>query len=130
MAVGSSARKYHTQQTHYLVAEYAYSDLTSGTAVTLGTVPADCIIMDAGVVVETAFNSATSDVLDIGTSADGDGFATDLDLTTAGKIVADELATSDDLTPTADTDITFAWTGSGTAPSAGVIHVYVTYLVP
>lgn len=130
MATGSTARKYESQQTHYLVQSYDYDDITDESAETLGVIPAGSLVINAGVIVETAFNSATSDTLDIGTSADGNGFATLLDLTTAGVIQADELATSDDVVASSDTTITFEWNGTGTAPSAGRIHVFVEYLVP
>lgn len=123
-----SAREYHTQQVHYFRKGVALADLTSGTAVTLGTVPAGAVIVDAYAVVTEAFDSGTSDVLDIGTSDDGDGFATDLDISSVGKKAADELESSNDLVVSADTDITFAWTADGTAATAGAMEVIVEFI--
>jgi hypothetical protein len=121
------ARQYHTQQTHYLRKSITFSNL--GTTVDVGVVPAGAIIIDAGVIVTTAFNSGTTDVLDIGTSADTDGFATDLDLRTAGRIVADEMATSNDLGPFAtDTTIKAELAATGTAASAGAGEIYVAFI--
>lgn len=95
---------------------------------TIGTIPANSIVTGAGVVVTTAFAGGTPPTLDLGTSADPDGFATNLVLSTAGNIVADELASSDDLGPyTAETTIVGV-TESGVTTSAGVGYVYIRYI--
>ncbi len=119
------AREYHTQQTHYLRKNIDYTDTST---ITVGKLPAGAIVVGAGVVVSTAWNSGTSDVLDIGTSGDGDGFATDLALTTIGNIVWDELATSNDLYSASEVTITAAITSVGTTATAGVGHVYVEFI--
>lgn len=121
------AREYTTQQLHYLRKGITFADLD--TTVTLGVLPAGAIVDNAYVIVSTAFDSGTSDVLDIGTSGDGDGFATDLGLQTAGKIAADELATSDDLGPYAsDTTLQATLVAAGTAATAGAGEIVVTFL--
>jgi hypothetical protein len=121
------ARLYHTQQTHYLRKGITFNDI--GNTVDVGVLPAGAIVVNAGVVVSTAFNSGTTDVLDIGTSADTDGFATDIDLRTAGKIAADELATSNDLGPyAADTTIQAVLASTGTAATAGAAEVFVEFI--
>lgn len=103
--------------------------LDDDVAVTVGVLPAGAVIVDAGVVVTTAFNAGTGNVLDIGTSGDGDGLATDLALGTIGRIVADELATSNDLYD-ASNDVTVTATPAltGTAATAGVGFVYVNFI--
>lgn len=120
-----NAYEYHTHQTHFLRKDISYTDTST---VTVGVLPAGAIVVGAGVVVSTAWNSGTSDVLDIGTSGDGDGFATDLALGTIGNIVWDELATSNDLYSTSEVTVTCAVTSVGTAASAGTGHVYVQYI--
>lgn len=119
------AREYHTQQTHYLRKNIDYTDTAT---VTVGKLPAGAIVVGAGVVVSTAWNSGTSDVLDIGTSGDGDGFATDLALGTIGNIVWDELATSNDLYSASEVTITAAVTSVGTTATAGAGHIYVQFI--
>ena len=119
------ARQYHSQQTHYLRATFNYAD--TGT-ITVGKLPAGAIVVGAGVIVSTVWNSGTSDVLDIGTSGDGDGFATDLALTTVGNIVWDELATSNDLYSSSEVTVTAEVTSVGTTATTGVGHVYVQYI--
>lgn len=120
------ARQYHSQQTHYLRKAIAYTD--NGVAVTVGKLPEGAVVINAGVVVTTAFNAGTGNILDIGTSADDDGFATDLALGTIGRIAADELATSNDLYSTSEVTITATVALSGTAATAGAGIVYVEYL--
>lgn len=66
------------------------------TEFTIGELPENTRVVDAGAWVEVAFDGTTP-VLDLGTAADTDGFATDLDVAAVGLKKADELATSDDL---------------------------------
>lgn len=124
MSNPSTARVYHTNQTHYFRKRIIFSD----TVVTLGVIPAGAIVINAGVVVTTAFNAGTTNVLDIGTSGDDDGFATDLALGTIGRIAADELATSNDLYSTSDVTLTATYAQTGTAATAGEGFVFVEYI--
>lgn len=122
------ARNDGSQNVHYLRKPIAY---TTGIAavVEVGTIPAGGIVLRGGVVVTTAFNAGSTNVLDIGTSADDDGFATDLALGTIGVIAADEMATSNDMGPmAADTTITATLALTGTAPSAGAGVVWIEYM--
>ena len=127
------AQSYHTNQVHYLRKAVVFGD--AGATISLGWVPDNAIIIDGGVVIDTVFNSATSDTLDIGFREAGDGtaddpneFATLLDLTTAGRIVADELATAGDCTFPNGAEITATFTSTGTAATTGAAVAYVTYL--
>jgi hypothetical protein len=123
-----SARDVHLQGVSYIHADIVFGQANS--TVTVGVVPAYATIDNAYVIVSTAFNAATTNTIDIGTSADPDGFATALALGTIGKIAADEMATSNDLGPfTADTTIVCVPTTTGTAASAGVARVVVTFIV-
>lgn len=124
--MATPARVYHTQQTHFLRRTITY--LNNGAAVEVGVIPAYAVVINAGVVVTTAFNAGSTNVLDIGTSGDDDGFATDLALGTIGRIAADELATSNDLYSTSDATITATVALSGTAATAGEGIVYVEYI--
>lgn len=124
----TNARRYHHCMMHYLRKAIAYTDGATA-AVTVGTVPAGALIHDAAVTVTQAFNNGTTNTLNIGTVADPDGFASALALGTIGKIVADELATSNDLYVTADTVITATHASSGTAATTGQAIVVVTFSV-
>lgn len=123
---GDVGRLYHSDQVHYFCENITFAN--AGTTVTLGTLPPGAVVVDAGVVVTTAFNGS-SPTLDIGTSGDTDGFATLLSLGTIGRIVADEMATSNDLYATTATTISCTLSAMSGA-SAGVGFVYVEYLMP
>lgn len=125
---GTSARKFHTQQVHYLRKAISYSDGASA-VITVGVIPEGATVIRGGVIVTTAFNAGTANVLDIGTSADDDGFATDLALGTIGVIAADEMATTNDAYVTSDTTIIATLALSGTAATAGAGFVWIEYLV-
>jgi hypothetical protein len=126
MAIASRGLHYNTMQTHYLRGTLLFSNGT----ITLGVIPPGSIIIGAGVVISTAFNAGTTNVIDIGTNADPDGLATDLAGGTIGLIVADELATSNDLYTTTDVTIVASYAQTGTAATAGLGHVFVEFIPP
>lgn len=95
----------------------------------VGVIPAGAIVINAFMIVTTAFNAATTNVIDLGTSGDGDGFATDLAAGVVGRIMADELATSDDLlNVTSDVTITAEYAQTGAAATAGSCIVVVEFI--
>lgn len=121
---GTTARKFHTDQVHYLVDRIVYTTLSKS----LGKRPAGSLVIDAGVVITTPFAGGTPQTMDIGPSTDTDGYATALVITSAGKKVADELATSDDLYTAVDIE-EFATLSAGATPSAGAGYAYVAYIM-
>jgi hypothetical protein len=124
---GGAAREYHTYQTHTLRKDFTFAD--DGLELNFpAKVPSGSIIINAGVIVSTAFNAGSTNVLDIGTTADPDGLATDLALGTIGNIVWDELATSNDLYVTSDTQYSITVDLTGSAATAGVGHAYIEYI--
>jgi hypothetical protein len=126
---GTSAREYHTKQVHYLRTAISYADGATN-VYTLGYIPTGATVIRGGAIVTTAFNAGSGNVLDIGTAADDDGFATDLALGTIGVIVADEMATTDDMyAASADTKIIATLALTGTAATAGAGFAWVEYLV-
>jgi propanediol dehydratase large subunit len=114
---------------HYVSAAIGFAD--NGVAKTLGVVPAGAVLIRGGVSVHTAFNAGTANTLNIGTSADDDGFATLLALGTIGVISTDEMATTNDqFNATADITVTATVVLSGTAATAGAGVVWMEYIVP
>lgn len=112
---------------HFLRQAISYAD--GATKVyTVGVVPAGSLVLRGGVCVTTAFNAGTANVIDIGTSADDDGFATDLALGTIGVIAVDEMATTNDAYCASDTTITATLALSGTAATAGAGFVWVEFI--
>lgn len=101
---------------HYLRRKVLYTD--EATQLDVGTLPDGALIKALGVEVTTAFNDGTTAVLDIGTSADPDAYATDLDVSSAALVAADDLAQSEKLIA-AETDVVCQYDGTGTAATAG-----------
>lgn len=131
-----TAQQYHHNLLHFLRGTIAFGSATSGTAVSLGWIPAGAIVKDANATVTTAFDSGTSDLLDIGFRNAGDGttddpneFATAVSIATAGQVQSDELATAGDLYFPEGAEIVATWTAAGTAATAGNAYVEVFYTV-
>lgn len=122
--VATTARKYHYDLVHYVTCPIVYTTLSY----TVGKLPAGAAIVDAGVVVTTAFAGGTPQTLDIGVGADTDSLATALVVTSKGRKAADELATSADMYLAADTDVN-ATLSAGATTSAGAGYVYVSYIL-
>ena len=119
------ARELHTQQVTYIRKAITFDD--NGTAVTVGVLPAGARILKpiSGVDVNEAFNAGTGNVLDIGTTADPDFFATDLALGTIAFVPLD-VAVSQKLA--AKTTITATVALTGTPASAGTAEVVIAYM--
>lgn len=104
--------------------------LNAGTAVTIGTLPAGAIVVGGGVQLVTTFNDSGTDLLDIGTTADADEFATALVISATAPvwIAADELATNNSYSDTAEITVTATYTGENANASAGVADIVIYYI--
>ncbi|MGM5033524.1 hypothetical protein [Tardiphaga sp. 803_E3_N1_3] len=116
---GSTARQLPYQCVHYLRKRFTFAD--NGKTIDIGTLPDGALLIKpiSGVMVNQAFNGATTNTLDIGPSTDPgtDLWATVLALGTIGFIPLDEVVT---LLVSGDTKVqakvvstTGATTGSG-----------------
>lgn len=122
------ARNNGLQDIAYLRKDISYLNGVAA-VVTVGILPPGAIVLRGGVVINTAFNAGSTNVLDIGTSADDDGFATDLAMGTIGVIAADEMATTNDMGPsTSEITVTATLALTGTAPTAGAGVVWIEYM--
>lgn len=121
------ARDAGYQMVQYLRKEITFADMAA--TVSVGTLPAGAMIIKpaSGAQVTTAFNSATTAVLDIGTAADGDLYATDLDLKSAVAFLPLDEAVG--FTVSEDTEITCAPAQTGTAATAGAATIVIAYIV-
>jgi len=105
---------------------FAFGDLTSGVAAAAVTVPLGAVVVSGAVVVDTAWNSATSDVIDIGDGGATQRYLAAQDIKTAtGRFPL----VPTDFVYTADDTIDAIWTGVSTAPSAGAARLHVEYYV-
>lgn len=123
--LGTTARKYHTDQVHYVSVPIVYT--TAGTY-TIGNLPVGAAVTGGGVVITTAFAGGTPQTLDIGIAGDTSDFASALVLTAQGVMVLDDLATASKAYMSADTDV-IATLSAGATPSAGAGYAYVTYIM-
>ena len=110
-----------------VVANAAHADAIEDQLAENGT-PAGALILKAlsGVQVNTAFNSATTTVLDIGSAADGDLYATDLDVKSAAAFVPLDEAVS--MVVATDTELTCQLSETGATASAGSAVVVIAFL--
>ena len=127
--MAKAARKPYTHQTTYISKAFDYNTAGIGTADTIqvGTLPLGCLHLETIVRVKTAFNAATTNVIKVGTAADGDAFieAGDVIEGTTGTYFSDRSAGA---VYTADTPVYVTYTETGTAASAGSAEVVVTYI--
>jgi len=123
--MGAQALTNYTRQISFLKRAITFAD--NGVVLKMGTIPAGANIIKpmSGVHVDVVFNAGTTNVLDIGTAADGDFYATDLALGTIGHVALDEAVT---MSVTADTDITATVALAGTAATTGSGVVIIAFM--
>lgn len=128
MPIGT-ARVLHTQQVHYFRKRVNYNDPGIAAGVFVGTFPAGALLVMAGARVNTAFNAATTNVLQLGTTATGGEIlasavtlagATGFKTATSGTAFSAPIVT--------DTDIFASYTQTGTAATAGQADLFVGYI--
>ena len=117
------------QTTQYPVVaeiEFTYADLTSGTVEDLCQIPAGATVVGGEIIVDTAWDSGTSDTFDIGDGADDDRYtSTIIDLQATGRTAL--TLTGYQYTETDTIDGTP--TSAGTAATAGAARVHIMYVV-
>lgn len=108
------------------IQDVSYTELTSGAAIGAVKIPYGARVLGGFVVVETAFDSGTSDVLDVGDGVDDDRYtASQIDLQALGATALD--VTGYKYTTTDFIDLT--WTAVGTAATAGALQLIVFYAI-
>jgi hypothetical protein len=122
---------YQTDQVHFLVAHVDYNDTGISSGIRVGTLPAGCIIVGTDVLITTAFNAGTTNVLTAGGNSSSFN-----DIVASGDV--DETATglTQNIKPTgsslgrlaADRDVYVMYAQTGTAASAGSADVIVKYI--
>lgn len=107
---------------------FAYIDvvlanLATTVALPLINVPAGAVITAGGLVVSAAFNSTSTDVIDIGDSGSANRYLNDGNIHTTGLVA---------LVPThyqytAPTDVTGTWVSGGGTPTTGAFRFWIEY---
>ena len=131
-----AGQQYELNVVHTLRKSLVFGDATALTTFSMGWVPNQAAIVDAGINVLTVFNAGTNNQMDIGYRNGGDGetddlneFATSVVLTTAGIIAADELTTAAVNIFPKGAEITCSLDLTSTAATTGRCIVWVQYIV-
>ncbi len=127
---GSTARVNDTQQTNYIRATVNWNDAGVATGIPIGYLPAYAMIISTSVDVSVAFNAATTNVLNVGTTPTG------TDVAAAASTVSGTQGVKRAIAPTVrvdqitvDTMIYASYTQSGTAATAGQAVIVVEFVV-
>jgi hypothetical protein len=121
------AKRYYTDQVHFLRRDLTQAD--RGVARVVGVIPAGSVILKpcSGVNVSTLFNDSGTDLLDIGSSATGDLWATDLVISAVGFLALDEAVSS---YVAVDTTITATYAGQNSDGTTGAAQVVIAFIPP
>lgn len=124
--MAGTPRQSQFQHVHYLRVGFTYAD--NGKVITAGTVPAGALILKpvSGIHIVTAFNAGTTNIADVGTTADDDLFGTDLALGTANFVPLDEVIGG--FRVAADIDVTITPALSGTTATTGDAELVIAYI--
>lgn len=127
---GTTARRFHTQQTHYLRKSVAFNTPGIATGVSMGFLPAGAQILRTGVNVTTVFNAATTNVLTVGTAADAglDNIVAAGDVNEAA-VAFTSVTTGATVAITADTEIKVSYTQTGAVATTGAATIVLEYAV-
>ena len=107
-------------------ASFAFGDLTSGVGAAVFALPQNAVVTGGQVIIDTAFDSATSDNIEVGDAADNNRYLTSTSIAAAGRTA---LVPSGYQVANANRNIEIEWTGVGAAPSAGAGRIQVEYIV-
>lgn len=127
----ATARRNSSQQKGYLRFKVNFNDPGVATGNKKQTLPAGAIITRTDVLVTTAFNAATTNVLSVGIEP-----TTFTNIVTTAQAVAGTAGLKSNLPPTgtalgplaADSDVYALYTQTGTAATAGAAYVIIEYV--
>lgn len=127
---GTTARRYHTKQVHYLTVNILVSE--EDTSKSMGILPAGAIVTACRVAVFTAFNNSGNDYIQVGHADDTDEFGANVDVSSVGVKLPTTLATATEVKFSTDKEIFAIYEGSSTADAtpAGSCTVVLEYVLP
>jgi hypothetical protein len=106
------------------IARFKFSDLVSGTYEPAIELPPDAIVTGGALVLETLFNSVTSDTITVGDVATGNRYKAGID----GKATAFTALVPTGYKYPSTKTVGITWTGVGTAPTQGAGYLLVEYI--
>lgn len=105
--------------------EINFDDIATGVAAPALELPGGAIVVGGAVTVITPFNSATSDVLDVGDSVTANRYLNDANIQVAGRTA---LVPTGYVSPNVS-DVSVTLTAVGAAATAGSVRLEVEYIV-
>lgn len=108
------------------VQPFTFADFVSGTAKAAVEVPGGAEVIGGLLVIDTPFNSETSDTLKIGDSGDDDRYKAGIN----GQTAAATALVPTGYEYTTLSNVTLTWTGVGAAPTAGAGRLILQYVGP
>jgi hypothetical protein len=106
--------------------DIGFADLVSGSDIPAIDLPRNAVVTGGDVVVTTAFNSATSDVFDVGDASSQNRYLNDASIAATGRTA---LVPTGFVTTATQPNLTVRWVGAGAAPTAGAVRLTVQYYV-
>ena len=120
----SLTKNFNRQDVKVAVVDINLSELVQNTAVEAIDLPPNAVILAGNIVTTEAFNSTTSDVLDVGDGASATRYLTDGNIRALNALVA--------LVPTGFVHLggplTITWTSGGGTPTTGKARLTVQYI--
>lgn len=105
------------------IVPFTYADFASGVFQAAIELPLGAIVIGGAVAITTAFNSATTDLLDVGISTSTEKYGANFNVHATGSFPLTGLAQKE----ANQIDMGLTWTGTGAAPTAGVGSLVVMY---
>ena len=125
-----AARQSQLQDAHFIRVNVAFNTSASGTQVSLGAaLPANAVVLYTSVGIQTVFNAGTTNVLIVGTAADPDALvaAGGVDETAVGVTNVVPATLGGIMSSSADTELFYTFTQSGTDATTGAATITVVY---
>lgn len=129
---GTTARTLRSPVVHTFYYLLNYNTTGASTGLQIGTLPAGAMIVGWNVHILTAFNAGSTNPITIGTTATGAEIVASASITsgTLGAYGTANVAAAAARGPlAADTPFYTAYIPTGTAPSAGVAHITLSYVL-
>lgn len=111
-------------------ASFSYDDFTSGVGLAFCTLPLNSVVIAGGVTISTAWDSGTSDTLEIGDGNDSDEYVGSVDAQSAASTILDADGLPGIPVDSDTQDILIEITSAGTAATAGVGSAFIVYAAP
>ena len=114
------------QKICYAIVDFTQAELPTGVAVPVLDLPQGAVVMEVGVTIDTAFDSVTSDTIDIGDASSAARYKTDVNGQTANTYQAG--TPTGFATTSSEPQIVLTNTAVGTEGTAGAGRLIVGYL--